>query len=131
MVPGLIVVVLSDYYDIVGDRLHFFVISDRHFLRSFEDLLDELSSRRSSFRPGSPIRLADGQTWTLPAPPKAKEWMAAPFDAEYTGLIQAIMEAEDASEQRLAELAFAIFLLGHNYQLSPADYERLLGSSPG
>jgi hypothetical protein len=49
-----------------------------------------------------------------------------PFGAEYIGLIRAILEAEDASEQGLAELAFAILLLGHNYSLSPADYERLL-----
>jgi hypothetical protein len=53
-----------------------------------------------------------------------------PFTAEYSDLIRGILEAEDRSEERLAELAFAIFLLGHNYRLSPADYERLLGSAP-
>ena len=46
------------------------------------------------------------------------------------GLLRAISEAEDGSEQRLAELSFAIFLLGHNYRLSPSDYEHLLGFMP-
>ena len=93
-------------------------------------MLDEFSSRQSSFRQGRQIQLGDGQTWILPAPPKGSEWKAPPFGAQYTDLIQAILEAEDSSEQRLAELAFAILLLGHNYRLSPADYERLLGSTP-
>ena len=39
-------------------------------LRDRENLRDEFSSRRSSFREGSPIQLADGQTWILPSPPK-------------------------------------------------------------
>jgi len=93
-------------------------------------LLDEASSRQSSFRQGSEIQLADGQTWVFPAPPEGSEWNAAPFGAEYSDLIRAISEAEDGIEERLAELAFAIFLLGHNYRLSPADYETLLGSTP-
>jgi len=94
-------------------------------------MVDELSSRRSLFRHGRNIRLADGQTWTFPAPTTESQWKAAPFTAEYTGLIRALMEAENASEQHLAELAFAIFLLGHNYCLSPKDYERLLDFAPG
>ena len=93
-------------------------------------MLDEASSRHSSFRQGSEIQLADGQTWVFPAPPEGSEWNFAPFGAEYRGLIRGILEAEDSSEIRLAELAFAIFLLGHNYRLSRADYESLLGSNP-
>jgi hypothetical protein len=93
-------------------------------------LHDEFSSRKPSFRQGRPIQLADGQTWTFPAPPKGSEWKSMPFGAEYTDLIRAILEAEDGSEQGLAELAFAILLLAHNYRLSPADYERLLASTP-
>ena len=92
-------------------------------------LRDEFSSRKPSFRQGRPVQLADGQTWTFPAPPKGSEWTATPFEADYTDLIRAIVEAQDASEQRLAELAFAILLLAHNYCLSPADYERLLAST--
>jgi len=106
-------------------------VSNGHFLRSPEKLLDEFSSRQASFRPGRQIRLADGQIWVLPAPPNESEWKAVPFEAQYTDLIQAVLEAEDRSEQRLAELAFAILLLAHNYRLSPADYERLLASTPG
>ena len=94
-------------------------------------MLNELSSRRSSFRGGRQIRLADGQTWIFPAPLNASEWKNVPFGSEYTGIIQAMREAEDSNEQNLAELAFAIFLLGHNYCLSADDYEQLLGSTEG
>jgi hypothetical protein len=89
-------------------------------------MVDELLSRRSSFRPGKKIRLANGQGWTLPSP--IREWTGkAPSDREaYTGLIRSINEAEDNSERRLAELSFAIFLLDQNYRLSPVDYLQLL-----
>jgi hypothetical protein len=89
-------------------------------------MVDELLSRRSSFRPGKKIRLADGQGWTLPSP--GREWSdKAHSDQEaYNGLIRSINEAEDDSERRLAELSFAIFLLGQNYRLSPSDYQQLL-----
>jgi hypothetical protein len=91
---------------------------------------DEFSSRQSSFRQGKPIQLADGQTWILPAPPKGAERTAAEsFGTDYEGIIQAILEAEDKSEQCRAELALAILLLGRNYRLSPADYEQLLCST--
>lgn len=99
-------------------------------MRSRTNLLDEFLTRQPSFRQGRRICLADGQTWVLPSPPDGSEWKAPPFGAEYQELIQAMLEAEDDSERRLAELAFAILLLGHNYQLSPADYERLLGFAP-
>jgi hypothetical protein len=92
-------------------------------------LADELSCRRPSFRPGKEIQLADGQAWTFPAPPLESEWKVLPFDGQYVEILQAISESEDRAEQRLGELALAIFLLGHNYRLSPADYERMLGSS--
>jgi hypothetical protein len=45
-------------------------------------------------------------------------------------LIRAILEAEDRSEHRLAEIALAILLLSHNYRLAPADFEQLLGAPP-
>jgi hypothetical protein len=93
-------------------------------------LLDEASCRRSGFRAGGRIRLADGRTWTLPAPATPAEPNSPPFGAEYADLIEAIMDAEDGSQQRRAELALAIFLLGHNYALSPADFTRLLGFRP-
>jgi hypothetical protein len=89
-------------------------------------MVDELLSRRSSFRSGKKIRLADGQGWTFPSP--IREWSdKAHSDREtYNGLIRAINEAEDNSERCLAELSFAIFLLGQNYRLSPVDYQQLL-----
>jgi hypothetical protein len=93
-------------------------------------LSDEIRRRRSRFREGSKLRLADGQMWTLPAPADASRVCPAPFTVEYRGLLKAIVEAEDDSEQRLAELAFVVFLLGENYSLSPADYEALLTFAP-
>jgi hypothetical protein len=74
--------------------------------------------------------MADGQMWTLPAPPTALEAKTETFGAEYAGLVRALIEAENSSEQCIAQLALAIFLLGCNYSLSPADYQRLLGSTP-
>lgn len=91
---------------------------------------DEIRCRRSRFREGSKLRLADHQTWTLPAPADASRGGPAPFKVEYTGLLRAIVEAEDDSERRLAELAFVVFLLGENYSLSPADYDVLLAFTP-
>jgi hypothetical protein len=89
-------------------------------------MVDELLSRRSSFRSGKKIRLADGQGWTFPSP--IREWSdKAQSDREaYNGLIRSINEAEDDSERLLAELSFAIFLLGQNYRLSAVDYQQLL-----
>jgi hypothetical protein len=103
---------------------------NRHSRRRPEKLLDESSCRKTAFRQGRQIELADGQTWMLPAPPQGSEWNSVPFGPEYLDIIRAILEAEDDSEQRLAELSFAIYLLAHNYRLLPQDYERLLGSSP-
>jgi hypothetical protein len=93
-------------------------------------LVDEALSRRADFRDGRKIRLADGQTWSMPPPPNASEWGSPPFDAVYTGLVSAIAEAETRHERHLAELSLAIFLLGHNYCLDPQDYEQLLSFSP-
>ena len=89
-------------------------------------MVDELLSRRSSFRPGQKIRLADGQGWTFPLP--IREWSdkAQSDREEYNGLIRSIIEAEDDSERRLGEFAFAIFLLSQNYRLSPLDFQQLL-----
>jgi hypothetical protein len=103
--------------------------STRPILRDREKLRDEFSSRRSSFREGSPIQLSDGQTWILASPPKKSERNKSPFKSGYTDIIQALIEAEDCCEQCLGELALAILLLEHNYYLSPADYQRLL--APG
>jgi hypothetical protein len=68
--------------------------------------------------------------WTLPAPPTASELKGGLFGTEYAGLIQAIKEAESEADRRFAELPFTIFLLGYNYCLEPADYERLLAFAP-
>ena len=94
-------------------------------------MVDELLRRRSYFRDGRKIRLADGQIWTLPAPTTESEWTAAHLGPSIQVSSERSLEAENASGQHLAELAFAIFLLGHNYCLSPMDYERLLDFVPG
>jgi hypothetical protein len=93
-------------------------------------LSDEIRKRRSQFREGSKLRFADDQLWTLPAPADVSRGGTAPFRSEYTGLLKAIVEAEDDSERRLAELAFVVVLLRENYSLSPTDYERLLAFTP-
>jgi hypothetical protein len=99
--------------------------------RREESLADELLKRRRGFCDGAKIALADGQLWTIPAPPTALEGESGSFGTEYFGLIQALREAETTSELRLAELALAIFLLGENYSLSALEYDRLLRFMPG
>jgi len=101
---------------------------------------NEVALRRPDFRPGIAIRLANGQAWTFPAP-SASPGMAAEGDLsgrrssrpdpEYEALIRAVLEAEDEIEGRRVELALAIYLLGQNYDLGPADYSRLLEFPPG
>jgi hypothetical protein len=93
-------------------------------------MVDEVLSRRSSFLPGREIRLADRHPWAFPAP--TREWTLKTWPAaeEYSRLMHALIEVEDDSERGLAELAFAIFLLGQNYRLTPADYQQLLDFGP-
>jgi hypothetical protein len=98
-------------------------------LRSRGYLKDEISRRRTAFCAGCQIRLSDGQFWTLPASQESREPTGVASRVEYIDIIRAIMESEDASEQCIAKLALAIFLLHYNYDLAPDDYQRLLGSS--
>ncbi len=93
-------------------------------------MVDELSSRRSRFQPGTPICLANDQEWTFPAPTADSEFAVESAEAEYLGLIHAVQEAEDQSERRLVELALAIFLIGLNYQLSSTDLANLFTFQP-
>ncbi|HKM53119.1 MAG TPA: hypothetical protein VJY33_06875 [Isosphaeraceae bacterium] len=89
-----------------------------------------MSSRRSPFQPGTPICLANDQEWAFPAPTADSEFAVESAEAEYLGLIHALLEAEDQSERRLAELALAIFLIGLNYQLSSTDLANLFTFQP-
>jgi hypothetical protein len=93
-------------------------------------VVDELSTRRSRFQPGTSIRLANDQEWIFPAPTAGSRFAFELEGAEYLGVIQAVLEAEDQSERRLAELALAIFLIGLNYQLSSTDLVDLLTFQP-
>jgi len=86
----------------------------------------QLKGRRPDFHSSRAIRLADGHVWSFPAP--AENGVPSPetaFGAEYLDLIRAILEAEDSNEARLAELAFAMHLIGRNRPLTPAEYQRL------
>jgi hypothetical protein len=98
--------------------------------RGVEGVVDELGSRRSRFQPGTPICLANGQEWTFPAPTADSEFAVEAAETEYLGLIHAIMEAEDQSDRRRAELALAIFLIGLNYQLSSTELANLFTFQP-
>ena len=95
-----------------------------------QSLAHEHLSRRPSFRDGVKVRLADEQMWVLPAPPIPSESADVLFGTEYLDLIHAVMDEQESSERRLAELALVIFLLGVNYSLSPSAFERLLEFSP-
>jgi hypothetical protein len=98
-------------------------------LRPTDSAQPEFLSRRGSFCWGNAIELSDGQTWIFPPPPKKSEQTAVSFGSAYNDIIQAMLEAEDRSEQYMAELSLAIFLLDQNYDLSPDQYQRVLGSN--
>ena len=98
--------------------------------RGKSGVVDELSSRRSRFLPGTPIYLTNDQGWTFPAPTADSEFAVESAGAEYLGLIHAVQEAQDHGERRLAELALALFLFGQNYQLSSTDLANLFTFQP-
>jgi hypothetical protein len=88
-------------------------------------MMDEQAQRRATFVEGTPIRLADGQTWTLPALGALKD------DPMAEGLLRAIGEAESEPERLRDELALTICLLSRNYHLKPEAYPEVLGFRPG
>jgi hypothetical protein len=87
--------------------------------------------RRTDFHAGTEIKLADGRSWTFPAP--RVSWDVSPDASgnEYLGLLRAVREAEDRQECCLAELALAIYLIVQNYDLSAAQLESLFTFPPG
>ena len=91
----------------------------------------EAAHRSAGFRWGTPVTLADGQDWILPPPMPGD-----PDDRSRTALgtgdlLRALTEAEDQAEVLRVELALAIHLLGSNYDLGPADFQRVLGFESG
>ncbi len=97
----------------------------RDFHVRCKGVVDESICRRLRFRTGTPITLADHQVWTFPAPTADLESASVAAEGEYLGLIHAILDSEDQSERRLAELALAIFLVSLNYQLSSGQLAEL------
>ncbi len=87
-------------------------------------MVDEQARRRSIFNEGTRIRLADGQFWSLPG-----RW-SDHADPEYDATFMAIFEAEDVAERLRAELALTILLLSRNYELTPEQFQELLGFPP-
>jgi hypothetical protein len=83
-------------------------------------MLGESTVRRPGFRIGTWIRLADDQEWSFPDPP------APGVDVQYDALKEALFEAENRDEVLQIELAISILLLSRNYDLKPADFERIL-----
>jgi hypothetical protein len=90
-------------------------------------MIDENSRRRSGFRNGIAIRLADGRPWIFPEPVSGR----ALDDPHLLAILEAIREAEDHVDLLRAELVLAIHLLGRNYELGPEDYQELLAFEPG
>lgn len=77
-------------------------------------MLIPTTRRRSNFRPGRALRLADGQDWPVPEP-KA----SAGLDPAYQALLQAVIEADRPDELLRAELALGIHMLATNYDVPP------------
>lgn len=92
---------------------------------------DQPKGRHTDFLTARRIRLADGREWMFPAP--AGRGASHPnddFGEGYLKLIEAIVEAEDGAEERMAELALAILFLGREHALTPAEYRYLLEFEP-
>lgn len=78
------------------------------------------------------MRLADRQYWNLPTPESLAARALDPEEtSRYQSLTRAIAESESRAEVLQAELALAIFLLGRNYEMSPAVCFQALGFAPG
>jgi hypothetical protein len=77
-------------------------------------MLDPTTHQRAEFRAGTPICLADGQTWILPSPNPEQG-----SDEVYEALISSIVMADDRRELLRAELALGIRLILTNYDLPP------------
>lgn len=91
---------------------------------------DSQVCRRPGFREGAQIALADGQLWTIPAPPDPAFASEPPFGSEYRGLLHAIRESEDVAEASRAELALIIFLLRLNHDLKSDQLRSILTFRP-
>ena len=69
-------------------------------------MLNEEALRRSEFRQGLSVLLADGQDWTLPMPvPPDRPPLERPVDRDTAAILRAVQEAEDRNELLRAELA--------------------------
>jgi hypothetical protein len=69
--------------------------------------------------------------WNFPAP--AGRGTSSPGGApgrQYLELIETILSAEDSGEERMAELAFAMMLIGERRAFSPAEYRQLFTFEP-
>jgi hypothetical protein len=82
-------------------------------------MVSEKARRRAEFQAGTGIKMADGQEWLFSSPPPPGT------DAEYDGLVEGLLEAEDQNDARKSELAIAMFLLSRNYQPTPREYEEI------
>jgi hypothetical protein len=94
-------------------------------------MLNEEALRRSEFRLGPSVLLADGQRWTLPMPAAPDQPHAgSPIDRDTAAILHAIREAEGRDERLRAELALGIHLLSQNYRLGAEQYQELLCFAP-
>jgi hypothetical protein len=83
-------------------------------------MVDEQALRRPDFVEGRRILLANGQAWSFPDHPPL-------HDDEHIAALRAIGEAEDRADRLRAKMALTILLLSRNYDLSPSDYQAILG----
>lgn len=94
-------------------------------------MLDQRALRRTVYREGTGIRLADGQYWVFPPPPSPSAPEEAAVDPNYVPILDAILDAEDTAERLRSELILAIHLLGRNYHLGAGEFRELLGFPTG
>src|SRR4051812_12212403 len=101
------------------------VATSPHCQLRWGPMIDERALRRPNYVEGKGIRLANGQVWSFPERPPLQD------DHELIAVLREIGESEDEPDQLRAELTLAILLLSRNYDLTPADYQAILGFDPG
>jgi hypothetical protein len=90
----------------------------------------EIDLRRADYVGGIPITLGDGRAWAFPGPREISP-NGTCEDIGLIRLLHAMAEADSEADQAMGELSLAIYLLGINYDLSPADYRYLLEARDG
>lgn len=104
--------------------------------------IDESALRRTEFRAGQAVELADGQSWSIPCPtvdyvptfgPEGQVGveLVSSFGPLFDRKVQILRDADTTADEAVAFFNLAVDLLDRNYDLGPDHYRTLLRYRPG